>query len=120
VTAPGNPNVNSDWLQDFQIAAANGGRTFDQGSYSVVPVQDNSWVGLIITALVPLVVIVAFIVLAMRQASKAQMRAAASPPFALGPPPPVDRLRQLEEARNARLITDDEYAAQRAKILSEM
>jgi ATP-dependent Zn protease len=119
VTAPGNPNVNSDWLQDFQIAAANGGRTFDQSTYSVEPVQDTSWIGLVITGLVPLVVIGGFIAAMMRQAGKMQKRAAATP-VAPATPTPADRLRQLEDARNARLITDDEYAAKRAKILDEM
>jgi ATP-dependent Zn protease len=119
VTAPGNPNVNSDWLQDFQIAAASGGRTFDQRTYSVEPVQDTSWIGLILTALVPLIVIGGFIGLMMRQAARLQKPAAATP-IAPATPTPADRLRQLEDARNARLISDDEYAAKRARILDEM
>jgi ATP-dependent Zn protease len=123
VTAPGNPNVNSDWLQDFQVAAANGGRTFDQRTYSVVPVPDNTWIGLIITAFVPLVVIAGFILLAMRQASRVQKRTAALGATATPAPAPptlADRLRQLDEARDARLITDDEHAARRTKILDEL
>ena len=120
VTAPGNPDVNLDYLQTLQIAAAAGGpgHTFDQANYTVVPVQDNSWIGLLLTFLLPLVIVGIYLAVLVPRLRLAQKQAAArvAPP----PPSPADRLRQLEDARNARLITDDEYAAKRAKILDEM
>jgi ATP-dependent Zn protease len=116
VTAPGFPGVNADYLKDVRAAAAEGGTTFDARNYSVEPTPNNSWVGLVITGLVPLVVIVGFILLAMRQVSKRKPDPA--PPAALSSSP-ADRLRRLEDARDSRLITDEEYAAKRAQILDE-
>jgi cell division protease FtsH len=68
VIAPGVPGVNADYLKDVQAAAAAGGRTFDQNNYSVVKAADNSWVGLVLTGLLPLLVIGGFIYFMMRQA----------------------------------------------------
>jgi cell division protease FtsH len=68
VTAPGVPGVNADYLKDIQAAAAGGGQTFDQGKFSVEKSPDNSWIGLVLTGLLPLIIIGGFIYFMMRQA----------------------------------------------------
>jgi cell division protease FtsH len=68
VVAPGVPGVNGDYLKDIQAAAAAGGKTFDQINYSVEKAADNSWLGLILTGLLPLIIIGGFIFFMMRQA----------------------------------------------------
>ena len=68
VTAPGVPGVNGNYLQDIEAAATQGGHPFDQTQYDVKPAADNSWVGLVLTGLLPLLVIGGFIYFMMRQA----------------------------------------------------
>jgi cell division protease FtsH len=68
VTAPGVPGVNADYLKDIQAAASQGGQAFDQSKYSVEKAPDNSWLGLVLTGLLPLIIIGAFIYFMMRQA----------------------------------------------------
>jgi cell division protease FtsH len=68
VHAPGVPGVNGDYLKDIQAAATQGGKTFDQTGYSVEPSPDNSWIGLVLTGLLPLIIIGGFIYFMMRQA----------------------------------------------------
>ena len=68
VNAPGVPGVNGDYLKDVQAAAAAGGKTFDQTQYSVDKAADNSWLGLVLTGLLPLIIIGGFIFFMMRQA----------------------------------------------------
>ncbi len=68
VTAPGVPGVNADYLKDIQAAASAGGQTFDQGKFSVEKSPDNSWIGLVLTGLLPLIIIGGFIYFMMRQA----------------------------------------------------
>src|ERR1051325_7156559 len=57
VIAPGVPGVNADYLKDIQAAAAQGNQKFDRGQYSVDKAPDNSWLGLVLTGLLPLVII---------------------------------------------------------------
>ncbi len=68
VVAPGVPGVNGDYLKDIQTAAAEGGVTFNQANYSVERAEDNSWIGLVLTGLLPLLIIGGFIYFMMRQA----------------------------------------------------
>jgi cell division protease FtsH len=68
VTAPGVPGVNADYLKDIQAAAAANGLTFPQTAYSVDKAPDNSWLSIVLTALLPLVIIGGFIIFMMRQA----------------------------------------------------
>ena len=68
VVAPGVPGVNGDYLKDIQAAAAAVGKTFPQASYSVEKAADNSWLGLVLTGLLPLIIIGGFIFFMMRQA----------------------------------------------------
>jgi cell division protease FtsH len=68
VTTPGLDGVNYNALTDIRQAAAAGGHPFDQNQYEVKPAADNSWVGLVLTGLLPLIVIGGFIYFMMRQA----------------------------------------------------
>jgi cell division protease FtsH len=68
VTTPGLDGVNYNALTDIRQAAASGGHPFDQNQYEVKPAADNSWVGLVLTGLLPLIVIGGFIYFMMRQA----------------------------------------------------
>jgi cell division protease FtsH len=68
VTTPGLDGVNFNALTDIKAAAAAGGHPFDQNKYEVKPAADNSWVGLVLTGLLPLIVIGGFIYFMMRQA----------------------------------------------------
>jgi len=68
VNAPGVPGVNGDYLKDVQAAATAGGKTFTQANYSVEKAADNSWLGLVLTGLLPLIIIGGFIFFMMRQA----------------------------------------------------
>jgi cell division protease FtsH len=69
VFAPGVPGLpNSDVLGDMQAAAERGGITLDEKVYTVKPVSDNSWFGLLLTGLLPLLIIGGFIFFMMRQA----------------------------------------------------
>jgi cell division protease FtsH len=68
VTTPGLSGVNYNALTDIKAAAAAGGHPFDQTQYEVKPTADNSWVGLVLTGLLPLIVIGGFIYFMMRQA----------------------------------------------------
>jgi cell division protease FtsH len=62
------PTVLTDVLADMRTAATEGGQTFDPKIFSAAPVPDNSWVGFALTAVLPLLIIGAFIYFMMRQA----------------------------------------------------
>jgi cell division protease FtsH len=68
VVAPTFAGLDVDVLPKIQEAAAKGGHPFDQRNYSVEKAADNSWVGLVLTGLLPLIVIGGFIYFMMRQA----------------------------------------------------
>ena len=55
VFAPGVPGLpNSDVYGDMQAAAEKGNKTLGPEAYTVKPVADNSWFGLLLTGLLPL------------------------------------------------------------------
>lgn len=116
VIAPGQPEINQDYRLDFERAAADGGRTFDDSTYTIEPAPDNSWIGLVLTGILPLIIIGGFIYFMMRTAQR-QMRTGSA--FNVRPSPPTlaERLKQLDDARNAGLITADEYQVKRQQIL---
>ncbi len=60
------PNVLTQVSQDIAAAAAKGG--VPQPTYDPKPAPDNSWIGLVLTGLLPLIVIGGFIYFMMRQA----------------------------------------------------
>jgi cell division protease FtsH len=68
VNAPGVPGVNADYLKDIQTAGQTGGHPFNISNYAVDKSPDNSWIGLVLTGLLPLVIIGGFIYFMMRQA----------------------------------------------------
>jgi cell division protease FtsH len=68
VVAPIFPGLNIDVLGVIQEHAATGGHPFDQTQYEVKQQADNSWIGLVLTGLLPLLIIGGFIYFMMRQA----------------------------------------------------
>ncbi|MGZ8513922.1 MAG: ATP-dependent metallopeptidase FtsH/Yme1/Tma family protein, partial [Candidatus Limnocylindrales bacterium] len=67
VNSPGLAGLH-DVFADIQAAATKGNVTLAADAYSVKPVPDTSWLGLLLTGLLPLVVIGGFIFFMMRQA----------------------------------------------------
>jgi cell division protease FtsH len=62
------PSPLTNVYQDMQAAAAKGGQKLPDTVYTVIPAPDTSWLGLVITAVLPIIVIVGFIIFMMRQA----------------------------------------------------
>ncbi len=62
------PSVLTQVLQDMRASADAGKQPFNPGIYSSKPAPDTSWVGLLLTGLLPLLVIGGFIFFMMRQA----------------------------------------------------
>ena len=61
-------NITGDVFADMQRAAAEGGKTLPTEVYTRKPTADTSWVGLLLTGLLPLLVIGGFIFYMMRSA----------------------------------------------------
>jgi cell division protease FtsH len=68
VVAPGLPGINSNVREDVKEAAAAGNVTLSENWYKIKEVADNSWLGLLLTGLLPLLIIGGFIFFMMRQA----------------------------------------------------
>ncbi len=62
------PSVLQDVFGDMQAAAQQGGQTLASDIYSAEPAPDTSWLGLLLTAVLPLLIIGGFIFFMMRQA----------------------------------------------------
>src|SRR6188768_3424297 len=62
------PSVLTDVFGDMQIAAKEGGQTLEANVFSAEPAPDTSWLGLLLTAVLPLLIIGGFIFFMMRQA----------------------------------------------------
>jgi cell division protease FtsH len=62
------PTILTNVLQDMRTAAESGKQQFDPSIYLSKPAPDTSWVGLLLTGLLPLLVIGGFIFFMMRQA----------------------------------------------------
>jgi cell division protease FtsH len=62
------PTVLTDVLSDMRQAAQDGGKTWNPDIFAADQAPDNSWVGLVLTGLLPLIVIGGFIYFMMRQA----------------------------------------------------
>jgi len=62
------PTVLTDVLADMRLAAEDGGQTWDPKIYKAKLAPDTSWIGLLLTGLLPLLVIGGFIYFMMRQA----------------------------------------------------
>jgi cell division protease FtsH len=62
------PSILTDVYRDMTAAATESGKTLDPKAYSAQQAPDNSWLGLVLTGLLPLIVIGGFIYFMMRQA----------------------------------------------------
>jgi len=62
------PTVLTDVLADMKTAADAGGKTLPAGIFTAEKAPDTSWLGLILTGLLPLILIGGFILFMMRQA----------------------------------------------------
>jgi len=62
------PSILTDVYKDMTTAATESGKTLDPKAYSAQQAPDNSWLGLVLTGLLPLIVIGGFIYFMMRQA----------------------------------------------------
>lgn len=102
------PTILTDVYGDIEAAAAAGGAAVPL--FAAQPAPDTSWIGLLLTAALPfalLLVLVLALVVVIRPARAADARSLAG------------RLRDLDEAHRAGLISDDERVRQRARILDE-
>ena len=62
------PSVLTDVFGDMLTAAENGGQTLPPNIFAAEPAPDTSWLGLLLTAVLPLLIIGGFIFFMMRQA----------------------------------------------------
>ncbi|MEO7665259.1 MAG: ATP-dependent metallopeptidase FtsH/Yme1/Tma family protein, partial [Candidatus Limnocylindrales bacterium] len=62
------PSILTQVYPDIKAAAEAGNQTFDSKIYTAEQPPDNSWIGLLLTGLLPLLVIGGFIYFMMRQA----------------------------------------------------
>ena len=103
------PTILTDIHGDIEAAAAAGGTA--PPLFTAQPAPDSTWLGMGVTALLPLgslLVALVFVVLFVVR-----------PARVAGPRTLTGRLRALDDARRAGLITDEEQARQRARILDE-
>jgi hypothetical protein len=103
------PTVLTDVFGDVDAAAADGGASAPQ--FEARPAPDTSWIGLMLTALLPFaVVLVVFVLVLLLIVRPARAQGARSLTV---------RLRELDEAHGSGLVADDEWQRQRARILDE-
>ena len=103
------PTVLTDVYRDVDAAATQGGNTTPR--FEAVAAPDNSWIGLLLTGLLPVVATLLILALVLVIVSRATRRDGGRS-LAL-------RLRELDEAHALRLIGDDEWQRQRKRILDE-
>jgi FtsH Extracellular len=103
------PTILTDVYADIEHAATEGGAAVPL--FAAQPAPDTSWIGLVLTAVLPVALLLGVIVLVffvvMRPARAAGARSLAN------------RLRELDEAYRAGLISEDERHRQRTRILDE-
>lgn len=103
------PTILTDVHADIEHAATVGGAAVPL--FTAQPAPDTSWIGLVLTVFLPvallLVVLVLVLLVIIRPARAASARSL------------TGRLRELDEAFRAGLISGDERARQRARILDE-
>ncbi len=103
------PSLLTDVYADVEQAAGDGGARVP--TFQAQPAPDTGWIGIGLTALLPLaVVLVVFVLVLMLIVRPARLGDRRSL---------TDRLRELDEAHRAGLISDDERARQRARMLDE-
>ena len=101
------PSVLTDVLGDMQAAAGRGGVALSPQVYVATTSPDTSWIGLVLTWLLPLalaLILFGFVVyLLVRRGG--------------GPPDAASRLRALDQAWKAGLVTDEERERKRTQII---
>lgn len=105
------PTVLTDVFADVSGAADAGGAP--EPVFVAQPAPDTSWIGLALAVVLPfgmLFVLIALVLLLVVRTGRGGSRARRL----------ADRLRELDEAHRSGLITDDERARQRARILDEV
>jgi len=104
------PNVLTDAYADVSHAAAAGEVYVPE--FSAQPEPDTSWIGLVLTALVPLAVVLVVVVLILLVVVR--------PARGQGRRSLTGRLRELDDAHQLGLVTDDEWQRKRARIIKEV
>ena len=102
------PTVLTDVYGDVKAATSSGNSV---PLFQARPGPDNSWIGLVVTGLLPVVatlLILAFVLVIVSRASRRD-----------GGRSLAVRLRELDEAHASRLIGDEEWQRQRKRILDE-
>ena len=102
------PTVLTDVYGDVKAATSSGNSV---PLFEARPGPDNSWIGLVLTGLLPVVATLLILGLVLVIVSRATRRD--------GGRSLAVRLRELVEAHGSGLITDDEWRRQRARILDE-
>ncbi len=103
------PTILTDVYADIEHAATAGDAAVP--SFQAQPAPDTSWIGLVLTALLPSATILGVLALVVLLMIRPSRLASARTLTA--------RLRELDEAYRAGLISDDERARQRARILDD-
>lgn len=103
------PTILTDVYADMEQAAAAGETAVPLFTARSEP--DTGWIGLVLTALLPFVLLLAVLVLVLLFVIR--------PARAAGVRSLTGRLRELDDAYRAGLITDEERARQRTRILDE-
>jgi hypothetical protein len=103
------PTVLTDVYGDVDAAATDGGASTPQ--FEARPAPDSSWIGLLLSALLPFAVVLVVFVLVLLLIVR--------PTRTQGTRSLAVRLRELDEAHASRLIGDDEWQRQRKRILDE-
>ena|SRR5687767_7558019 len=102
------PTILTDVYGDIEAAAAAGGAAVPV--FTAQPAADTSWLGIVLTAVLPfalLLVLALVLIVGIRPSRAAGARSL------------TGRLRELDEAYRAGLISDDERVRQRARILDD-
>jgi hypothetical protein len=102
------PSVLTNVYDDMRAAA--GDTTPPPNIYSAEPAPDTSWIGLLITAVLPMVLLVVAAVVVVAAIIRRDRR----------PPDAAARLRALDQAWREGLVSDDERAQKRAQILEQL
>ena len=101
------PSVLTDVYGEMQAAADQGGHPLPSGVYVAIKPPDTSWIGLVLTGLLPLalaIIMFGFVVYLLARRGG-------------GPPDATSRLRALDTAWKAGLVTDEERDRKRTQII---
>lgn len=100
------PTILTDVYGDIEAAAVTGGVAVPL--FSAQPAPDTSWLWLVLTALLPFALLLVLVLLVVNRPARAGGVRSLSV-----------RLREVDEAYRAGLMSDDERARQRTRILDD-